>query len=67
MRFEHGVRYFVDYERDAEGNENGQVKRLFFTFEHCLQMWKKHPDILLFDNTYKVCACIGFVLFSSQN
>jgi hypothetical protein len=50
----HGVKYFVDCERDAEGKETGQVKRLFFTFRHCIEMWKKNPEILLFDNTYKV-------------
>lgn len=45
--------YGIDYEVDINPVTK-RVTRLFWTFKWCLHMWQRNPEVLLFDNTYKV-------------
>ena len=58
----HGILYKVQKE-DTE-NGGSRITRVFWTFQSCVEMWKKHHSIMLADNAYKVCTNL---LFSSHN
>ena len=49
----HGVDYFADWIPDDSGGGR-RPGRVFWTYKWCLEMWKNNPEVLLFDNTYKV-------------
>lgn len=34
--------------------EAGRITRVFWTFQWCLNLWKKQPELLMVDNTFKV-------------
>lgn len=33
---------------------DGRIQRIYWTYRWCIEMWKHNPDLLSFDNTYKV-------------
>ena len=39
-------------------DSNGDITGIFWTFRPCINMWKKHHNLLLIDNTYKVSSNI---------
>jgi hypothetical protein len=43
------LKFFVHIDTD----ENNRVTRLFFAHSECIQLLKKHPDVILIDCTYK--------------
>jgi hypothetical protein len=50
---DHGIEYFVDWDPDFAG-PGKRSRRVFWTFKWCLEMWLANPEVLLFDNTFKV-------------
>jgi hypothetical protein len=50
---EHGIEYYVDWIDDEDGNGK-RPKSIFWTYKWSLEMWRKNPEVLLMDNTYKV-------------
>jgi hypothetical protein len=43
------LNYFVRFDTD----ENNRLTRLFFAHPECIKLWKKAPDVILMDATYK--------------
>jgi len=60
----HGVDYFIDWIPDDSGGGR-RPERVFWTYKWCLEMWKNNPEVLLFDNTYKVFFPATVVFLSS--
>lgn len=44
---DHGIKHFIKYSADLK------VEAIFWTYPWCEQMWKRFPDVLGIDNTYK--------------
>jgi hypothetical protein len=53
-----GINYIAKYNPDNVD----QLCGLFFTFKTCEELWKRFPDCLSLDNTYKTNS-LGFPLF----
>ena len=43
-----GIICFTDEDPDTK-----RINRVFWTYEWCIKMWAYHPEILLFDKTYR--------------
>lgn len=41
----HGIAYRIDR------GEDGRITRVFWTYQWCINLWKRHPDLLIVDNT----------------
>jgi hypothetical protein len=39
--------------RRAGDLPEGEIVQIFWTYRHCVDLWKKHPVLLSFDNTYR--------------
>lgn len=50
-----GIRWFVDW----ESNKKNVPRRFFFALKYGIENWKRNPELLVVDNTYKV----GFRVF----
>lgn len=57
-----GVPYIAKWDEE----DHDRLLGLVFTFETCQQMWKRFPDCLSLDNTYRTNA-LGFVVTTQTN
>lgn len=45
----HGLQHFIKYEDDDEN----RIQGIFWTYPWCEAQWKRFPEVLGLDNTYK--------------